>query len=33
METPIDSKRDNSDNLKVVLDLLDNNKKERRRKK
>ena len=25
METPIDSKRDNSDNLKVVLDLLDNN--------
>jgi deoxyribonuclease-4 len=27
METPIDSKRDNSDNLKVVLDLLDDNKK------
>ncbi|MFL6471082.1 MAG: deoxyribonuclease IV [Nitrososphaeraceae archaeon] len=33
METPIDSKRDNSDNLKVVLDLLDDNRKERRRKK
>ena len=33
METPIDSKRDNSDNLKVVLDLLDNNKKEKRKKK
>ena len=25
LETPIDSNRDNSDNLKVVLDLLDNN--------
>ena len=32
LETPIDSKRDNSDNLKVVLDLL-NNKKERRTRK
>jgi deoxyribonuclease IV len=33
METPIDSKSDNSDNLKVVLGLLANNKKERRRRK
>ena len=32
MEIPVDSKRDDSDNLKVVLDLLDN-KKERTRKK
>lgn len=28
METPIDNKRDNSYNLKVVLDLLDKNKSE-----
>src|ERR687887_600208 len=27
METPIDSRRDNSGNLKIVLDLLDDNKK------
>jgi hypothetical protein len=27
METPVDSRRDNSDNLKVVLDLLDNDNK------
>jgi deoxyribonuclease-4 len=33
METPIDRRRDNSDNLKVVLDLLDNNKEKERRKK
>ena len=32
METPIDSKRDNPDNLKVVLDLLDNNKEKRKKK-
>jgi deoxyribonuclease IV len=32
METPMDIKRDNSDNLKVVLDLLDNNKKRKERK-
>ncbi|HZA69890.1 MAG TPA: deoxyribonuclease IV [Nitrososphaeraceae archaeon] len=28
METPVDSKRGNTDNLKVVLDLLDKNKRE-----
>ena len=33
METPIDSRRDNSGNLKIVLDLLRNNKKERRTRK
>jgi deoxyribonuclease IV len=33
METPIDSRRDDPDNLKVVLSLLDNNNKRRRRKK
>lgn len=33
METPIDSKRDKYDNLKVVLELLDDNRKERRSRK
>jgi hypothetical protein len=34
METPVDKRRNNSDNLKVALDLLnDNNEKGRRRKK
>jgi hypothetical protein len=33
METPVDTKRDDSGNLKVVLDLLDNNKKEIVRRK
>jgi hypothetical protein len=32
METPIDSRRDDPDNLKVVLSLLDNNNKRRRKK-
>jgi endonuclease IV len=33
METPIDRERDNYDNLKVVLELLDDNRKERRSRK
>lgn len=32
METPIDRRRDDHDNLKVVLSLLDNNKRRRRKK-
>jgi deoxyribonuclease IV len=32
METPIDRRRDDPDNLKVVLSLLDNNNKRRRKK-
>jgi hypothetical protein len=31
METPVDKRRNDSDNLRVVLDLLNNNKKGRRK--
>ena len=33
METPVDKRRDDSDNLEVVLDLLDNKKEKERRKR
>jgi hypothetical protein len=32
METPVDKRRNDSDNLRVVLDLLNNNNKKGRRK-